>query len=111
MDNTTERATAMRTLEAKPDLPQAFDPYEDEGSWYDDERQIDDWAESNDARFEEAANASSLLAVRVGISKAERVATEHRRRAERADELAKRLRQAARETSEHGQPVSMGRAG
>lgn len=95
----------------KSDLPRPFDPYIDNEDWYTDERQIADWAESAEARFEEAVSALSLVAVRVGITQAERVANEHRRRATQADELAQRLRNAARDASEHGMPVAMGRAG
>ena len=103
-DEATENRPT-RTLEARErglDLPKPFDPYEATGDWYEDERQVADWADSAAPRFDEAAGALSLTAIRVGIAQAERVANEHRRLAVQADDLVQRLRDAAHSAGEHG---------
>ena len=105
-EETAKMASANRAMAIdNRDLPSPFDPHEpvsaDEGEqWYSDERQIADWADSADPRFNAAVEGLTVRGLAHGIRLAERVAEEHRRRAGNADSLAHRLRSAAARIAE-----------
>lgn len=91
---------ATELAKEAPDV-RAFTPFRD-NDFYSDAQQVEEWAVLNDGELKLATSALTLKSLVVGIDQATDVAAELAGRAERAQQLAGRLRQAARAASDHG---------
>lgn len=73
-----------------------------DNDFYADAMQVEEWAVLNDGEFVQATSALTLKSLRVGIDQATEVAHHLAERLARAEQLAGRLREAARSASDHG---------
>jgi hypothetical protein len=91
---------ATELAKEAPDV-RSFTPFRDH-DFYADAMQVEEWAVLNDGELKLATSALTLKSLVVGIDQASEVAAQLAERAERAQQLAGRLRQAARAASDHG---------